>query len=68
MNISQIMRRHIKEKGYTVSRIRRETNLGSGMLDSLLNENSNPTIKSIVKLAILLNIDMNGFKEINEWK
>ncbi|WP_424571574.1 helix-turn-helix domain-containing protein [Weissella soli] len=68
MTISEIVRKHINEKGYSVSKIRKETNLGSGTLDSLLNANANPTIKSMVKIAILLDIDMNEFKEIDEWK
>lgn len=68
MTISEMIRKHINDKGYSVYKIRQETNLGAGTLDSLLNANANPTIKSIVKLAILLNIDMNEFKEIDEWK
>lgn len=68
MTIGELIKQHMLEEKLSANEVRRRAKLGAGTMDGLLQRNANPTINNIVKIANVLHIDMNEFKQIDDWR
>lgn len=68
MKISELIKQHMIEEKLSANEVRRRAKLGAGTMDGLLQRNANPTINNVVKIANVLHMDMNEFKQIDDWR
>lgn len=64
MTVGQLLKDKAKFLGYTQRQLADQTNINESTISSYLWGNKTPSIKNFIKLATLLEIDLNILKEI----